>query len=154
MKEQKLFVFKTINNVACAANGLSTAVSSTLRQEDVPRELTGKVLVSSASPAETLRNMNSVNIRGEGHPHIVKRVYVDGGRTIRSLLEDDDVDEMVLTTVPVLIGRGVPLFGFDAKKGHEEQGGAAGDYDYAWRHISTQTFAGDGLVKTTYRRER
>ena len=144
--------FTTYQQRARVRGAPLTAVSSTLRQEDVPRELTGKVLVSSASPAETLRNMNSVHTPGENHSRSIERVYVDGGRTIRSLLEDDDVDEMVLTTVPVLIGRGVPLFGFDAKKGHEEQGGAAGDY--AWRHVSTQTFTADGLVKTTYRRER
>lgn len=39
-----------------------------------------------------------------------KDVYVDGGATIRSALEVDRVDELVITVVPVILGTGRSLF--------------------------------------------
>ena len=39
------------------------------------------------------------------------KVYVDGGRTIQSFLKADCIDEMIITTIPVMLGRGVKLFG-------------------------------------------
>lgn len=41
----------------------------------------------------------------------VRRVYLDGGATIRGALAEGLVDDMTITTVPVLIGHGLPLFG-------------------------------------------
>lgn len=38
-------------------------------------------------------------------------VYVDGGRVIQEFLRRGLIDEMVISTAPVLIGRGIPLFG-------------------------------------------
>jgi dihydrofolate reductase len=38
------------------------------------------------------------------------RLYVDGGRTIQSFLAQDLIDEMIITTVPVVLGGGIPLF--------------------------------------------
>lgn len=40
----------------------------------------------------------------------VGRVYVDGGTLISQFLEAGLVDEMTLTTVPLLLGSGKPLF--------------------------------------------
>jgi dihydrofolate reductase len=40
-----------------------------------------------------------------------RSVYVDGGKTIQSFLQAGLIDELTLTTVPVLIGSGLPLFG-------------------------------------------
>ena len=41
----------------------------------------------------------------------VRAVYLDGGVAIRQGLEEDLVDDMTVSTVPVLIGAGRPLFG-------------------------------------------
>ena len=38
-------------------------------------------------------------------------LYIDGGSIIQSFLREDLIDEMVITTIPVLLGGGVPLFG-------------------------------------------
>ncbi len=38
------------------------------------------------------------------------RVYLDGGATIRQGLDEGLVDDMTLSTVPVLLGSGLPLF--------------------------------------------
>ena len=40
-----------------------------------------------------------------------KNLYVDGGKTIQSFLKEDLIDEMIITTVPILLGDGIPLFG-------------------------------------------
>jgi len=38
------------------------------------------------------------------------RLYIDGGTTIRSFLKEDLIDEMVITTIPILLGGGSSLF--------------------------------------------
>lgn len=46
-------------------------------------------------------------LHNKGH----HKLYIDGGRTIQNFLKEDRVDEMIITTVPVLLGGGTPLFG-------------------------------------------
>ena len=43
--------------------------------------------------------------------HNVRKVYVDGGATIQAFLAAGLIDELIITQIPVLIGRGVKLFG-------------------------------------------
>ncbi len=45
-------------------------------------------------------------IHGQGYG----RLYIDGGATIQSFLREDLIDEIVLTTIPILLGSGFPLF--------------------------------------------
>ncbi|MFT7113422.1 MAG: dihydrofolate reductase [Candidatus Azotimanducaceae bacterium] len=45
-------------------------------------------------------------IHTKGH----HRLYIDGGKTIQSLLKEDLIDEMTITTIPFLPGAGIPLF--------------------------------------------
>ncbi len=40
----------------------------------------------------------------------IQCVYVDGGKTIQSFLRAGLLDEITITTIPVLIGQGIPLF--------------------------------------------
>lgn len=57
---------------------------------------------SSEGPAELVARLG-----GEG----VRRIYVDGGATIRSFLAADLIDDLVVSIIPVVLGRGIPLFG-------------------------------------------
>ena len=41
----------------------------------------------------------------------VQRVYVDGGADIRDFLAAGLIDDLTLSIVPVLLGKGIPLFG-------------------------------------------
>lgn len=41
----------------------------------------------------------------------ITRVYVDGGETIRTFLREGLLSEITISTAPVLIGSGIPLFG-------------------------------------------
>lgn len=106
-----------------------TVLSSTISA--VPAHLQGQAEVSSLSPQALLRQLADQGC---------KKVYVDGGTTIQSFLRDDLIDELVIATIPVLIGQGIPLFG-------------PIDADMAWDHRSTQTFK-HGIVMSSYRRRR
>ena len=46
-------------------------------------------------------------LHGDGH----RRLYIDGGQVIQAFLSEDLVDEMIITTVPILLGSGTRLFG-------------------------------------------
>jgi len=74
-------------------------VSKTL--EAIPTGLEGKVDLAKGSLSEILDRIHS-----EGN----KRLYIDGGMLIQSFLMEDLIDEMIITTIPVLLGGGVPLF--------------------------------------------
>jgi len=38
-------------------------------------------------------------------------LYIDGGVTIQNFLKQDLIDEMIITTIPIVLGGGIPLFG-------------------------------------------
>ena len=38
-------------------------------------------------------------------------IYVDGGKTIQSFLRKDLIDEMIISTITIILGNGIPLFG-------------------------------------------
>ena len=40
-----------------------------------------------------------------------RNLYIDGGSLIQSFLADSLIDRIIVTTVPVLLGDGIPLFG-------------------------------------------
>ena len=72
--------------------------------------------------------------------HLAERgwthVYVDGGRVIQSFLRDGLISDMVITRVPVLLGKGQPLFG-------------ALESDIRLRHEATRAYP-SGLVQSRY----
>lgn len=75
-------------------------VSSSLKS--IPEYLVGKVEIIDASPKEILTTLNQ-----KGY----KNLYIDGAKTIQNFLQEDLIDEMVITTIPVLLGDGISLFG-------------------------------------------
>ncbi len=62
---------------------------------------------------ETVQIVNGSlkNILKQIHNQGFHRLYIDGGKTIQSFLEEDLIDEITITTIPVLLGSGIPLFG-------------------------------------------
>lgn len=75
-------------------------LSSTLKE--VPEGYEGKVFLVKCTLDEVLSEIHS----NDHH-----RLYIDGGSTIQGFLREDLIDEMIITTIPVLIGGGHPLFG-------------------------------------------
>ena len=66
-----------------------------------------------------------------------RRVYVDGGQVVQAFLRSGLIEDMVITTVPVLIGSGRPLFG-----------ALPADRDLSL--VASRSFP-SGLVLSTYR---
>lgn len=77
-------------------------LSRQLAGTPVPEALKGKVQFSRSTPKEVLDDLAAQN---------VNRVYIDGGQVIQSFLHEGLVADIVITTVPVLLGSGKPLFG-------------------------------------------
>lgn len=103
-------------------------LSKQLADTAVPQELNGKVGFSAAAPKEVMAELAAQNMR---------RVYVDGGQVVQSFLRDGLVTDMVITTVPVLIGSGRPLFGALCQ-------------DIDLELVSSRSFP-SGLVQSSYR---
>ena len=104
-------------------------LSTTIKQ--VPEAFKEKADILSMQPKALLNFLS-----GKGYSSI----YVDGGKVIQSFLQEDCIDEMIITKVPVLIGSGVPLFG-------------QLDNDLLFRHLQTRVLS-NGLVKSYYERAR
>lgn len=68
----------------------------------VPEALKDKVTFIRGEPKEVLQELNA-----RGYTNL----YIDGGKVIQSFLREDLIDEMIITTVPILLGEGIPLFG-------------------------------------------
>ncbi|HIF9204429.1 TPA: dihydrofolate reductase family protein [Photobacterium damselae] len=67
-------------------------------------------------------------------------LYIDGGKTIQSFLQQDMIDELIITTIPTILGGGIPLFG-------------ELDKPLKFKHIKAEQLAGC-LVKNTYLRSK
>lgn len=65
-----------------------------------------------------------------------KSLYIDGGVTIRRFLAAGLIQRVIITRVPVVLGRGRPLFG-------------AIGHDVPLRHITSRAFE-SGLVQSEY----
>ena len=81
----------------------------------------------NGEPAEIVAKLEARGIR---------HAYVDGGLTIQSFLRAGLITRLVVTSVPVLIGEGLPLFGPTGR-------------DIRLTHVSTKSYP-SGLVSSVY----
>lgn len=95
----------------------------------IPDHLRGKVTLCDLPPNEAMDHLAT-----QGH----RRAYIDGGQIIQSFLRADLIDTLTITTAPVLLGQGRPLFGTLPA-------------DIALTHETTKAFP-SGLVQSTWRR--
>ena len=65
-----------------------------------------------------------------------KHLYIDGGKTIQGFLREDLIHRIIITTVPILLGTGIPLFGPLSREIHLQ-------------HLETRPYA-NGLVQSHY----
>ena len=103
-------------------------LSNSIRE--VPGTVKNKVTVLSLKPREVLGHLS-----GQGF----SRVYVDGGKVIQDFLKEGLIDELIISKAPVLIGNGIPLFGYL-------------DNDLQFKHIRTEVYS-NGLVRSCYEKK-
>lgn len=70
--------------------------------QSVPAELNEKVTLMGGSVKEVLQKIHEL-----GFFHL----YIDGGKTIQQFMSSDLIDELIITTIPIVLGGGIPLFG-------------------------------------------
>ena len=99
--------------------------------KEVPGSLRDKATILSLEPPELLRHLSDQGF---------KAAYIDGGNVIQSFLAAGLIDSLIIATIPVLIGSGIPLFG-------------SLDADINFEHVRTSTYP-NGLVRSYYKRKR
>jgi len=93
----------------------------------IPSRLVETVESQSSSPTELIKQLSE---RGAKH------LYIDGGKTIQGFLNADLIQQIIITRIPILIGKGIPLFGPVIN-------------DIKLQHIETSSFA-NGIVQSRY----
>ncbi len=104
-------------------------MSSTL--QSLPEEFEGKATVTSDGIKDVL-----LNAFRKGY----KELYIDGASLVQSFLKMDFIDSMTLTTVPIVLGEGISLFGQLPEP-------------IRFSHVHTQELDG-GLIMSGYMRKR
>ena len=104
-------------------------LSTSLKQ--LPDTVKDRATVLSMKPKELLTYLSGMGFSS---------IYVDGGKVIQDFLKEDAIDELIISKVPLLIGNGIPLFGFLSA-------------DLKFKHMRTE-IQSNGLVRSYYKRER
>ena len=99
--------------------------------KELPDNLSDKATLSSLEPQALLQHLSSEGFNA---------AYIDGGNVIQSFLAADLIDSLIIATIPVLIGSGIPLFGVLPA-------------DINFEHVRTSTYP-NGLVRSYYKRKR
>ncbi|MDA3953691.1 MAG: dihydrofolate reductase family protein [Bacteroidales bacterium] len=99
--------------------------------EKIPEKYKDKAELIKGSITEILKEINQ---RG------YSKLYIDGGKTIQSFLKEDLIDELIITTIPVLLGGGTTLFSELPE-------------ELEFSHVETKVFL-DEIVQNHYKRKR
>lgn len=103
-------------------------LSKTLANTPVPDRLSGRVRFADLSPKAAMQACAADGMAS---------VYVDGGQLVQSFLAEGLIADMIITSVPVLLGTGRRLFGPTPA-------------DIPLTHLKTVAFP-SGLVQSSYR---
>lgn len=68
----------------------------------VPNGYNGKVFLVKGELQDIITELNAKGFN---------ELYIDGGATVQSFLNEDLIDQMIITRFPILLGGGTPLFG-------------------------------------------
>lgn len=68
----------------------------------IPESLKNKVFIANGQLPHLIESLNE-----KGYQNL----YIDGGATITGFLNEDLIDQLIITRLPLLLGRGIPLFG-------------------------------------------
>ncbi|HST07778.1 MAG TPA: dihydrofolate reductase family protein, partial [Gemmatimonadaceae bacterium] len=128
----------TVDALVMGRNSFETALSFGSWPYDKPVFVLSSRSLPPIPPGAVVEHLSGeptdivANLSGRG----IKHIYVDGGITIQRFLEAGLIDRLIITTVPVLIGTGIPLFGPVAR-------------DISLSHVATRQFP-SGFVQSEY----
>ena len=96
--------------------------------KSLPEDVSDTVSLSADEPGKLVERLSARKW---------KHLYVDGGLTVQSFLSAGLIDDIIITTIPILLGEGKPLFGPLPN-------------DVELEHVSSQAFE-FGFVQSKYR---
>ncbi|MBT4408802.1 MAG: dihydrofolate reductase [Bacteroidetes bacterium] len=99
--------------------------------ESIPTDYKDNAELTKGSLSEVLAIIHT-----KGH----LRLYIDGGSTIQSFLKEDLIDDMTITTMPILLGGGAPLFSELPK-------------ELKFEHVASEVYLNE-IVQDHYKRKR
>lgn len=120
--------FEMAMSFAAWPYGATPVVVLSAQLASLPGTAPATVSLHRGGPAELVADLAAKGLHG---------LYIDGGITIQGFLALRLIDELTITTIPVLLGSGKPLFG-------------ALPADVRLQHLSTRAYE-FGFVQTTYR---
>lgn len=82
--------------------GTTPVIVLTSHELELPAELPPTVQVMSGGPREIADRLAARGLR---------HLYVDGGNTVQRFLAAGVITRLIITRIPILLGRGIPLFG-------------------------------------------
>ena len=98
--------------------------------QKIPDHLREKATLLNGSEKEILRII---------HQKGFDTLYIDGGKTVQNFLKEDLIDELRLSTIPILLGGGVKLFDTLPKQ-------------LKFNHVKTEVYL-DQIVQSHYIRQ-
>jgi dihydrofolate reductase len=107
--------------------GTKPVIVLTHRPLDKPKSPAANIQAMSGTPPKIFARLASQGAR---------HVYIDGGRVIQQFLAAGLIRRLIITRIPILLGRGIPLFGPIPQ-------------DIPLRHVRTQSYP-SGLVQSEY----
>ncbi|WP_312748464.1 dihydrofolate reductase family protein [Candidatus Nitrospira neomarina] len=107
--------------------GKKPVVVLSSRTVAIGQDIASTVESIDAPPHEVVQRL-----AGRGWSHL----YIDGGKTIQGFFRENLIHRLIITTVPILLGTGIPLFGPLSREIHLQ-------------HLETRPFA-NGLVQSHY----
>lgn len=109
--------------------GETPVVVLSRRPVDIPPEIQASVAWMTGTPTEIV---SALDARGYKH------AYIDGGVTIQRFLAEGLIQRLIITRIPRILGRGIPLFGPHI-----------GDQEILLKHIETRSYT-NGMVQHEY----
>lgn len=99
--------------------------------KEIPEDYRQKAELINGNLVEILESLNTKGLR---------KLYIDGGKTIQSFLKNDLIDELIITRIPILLGSGIPLF-------------SEMEFEIRFELVKTEIL-NKQLVKSTYRKSK
>jgi len=82
--------------------GDKTVLVVTHRDIEIADDIQDRVSSFAGTPEEIISHLNAMG---------KENLYIDGGIIIQEFLNENLIDELIITVVPILIGEGIALFG-------------------------------------------